>query len=138
MVEFTAVSKPVEKDIEVIEKGLREYNRSFTGLEQPEDKAVYIKDGEEIKGGIVFVCFKPWCYVKMLWVSEELRGGGYGAELLAAAEDEARRQGSSRVMLDTFSFQAPEFYKKQGYSVVSQIEGFPIDSAARLWLTKQL
>lgn len=139
MLKITTDYKPSQKDMDVIENGLTEYNKNKTGLEMPPTtNAVYVKDGDEIKGGVVFVCMKPWTYVKQLWVSEELRGTGYGAKLLAAAEDEARKQGSSKVMLDTFSFQAPEFYKKQGYTVISNIEGYPIEGAKRYWLTKEL
>ena len=138
MLNLTTDNKPSQKDMDVIDNGLTEYNKKKTGLDMPTPNAVYVKDCNEIKGGVVFVCMKPWTYVKQLWVSEELRGAGYGAKLLSAAEDEARKQGSSKVMLDTFSFQAPEFYKKQGYSVISNIEGYPIEGAKRYWLTKEL
>ena len=35
--------------------------------------------------------------------------------LLDRAEDEARRRGARRMLLNTFSFQAPGFYDRQGY-----------------------
>lgn len=138
MLKLTIDNNPSEKDTDVIDNGLTEYNQKKTGFGEPVKRAIYVKDGDEIKGGIVFVCMKPWAYVKQLWVSEELRGYGYGAKLLATAEDEAREQGSSKVMLDTFSFQAPEFYKKQGYSVISSIDDYPMDGVKRYWLAKEL
>lgn len=139
MLKITKEQNPSKKDLDVIENGLTEYNKKKTGLDiPPSTNAVYVKDGEEIKGGVVFVCMKPWTYVKQLWVSEELRGAGYGAKLLSAAEDEARKQGSTKIMLDTFSFQAPDFYKKQGYSVISSIVDYPIEGTKRYWLTKGL
>ncbi|WP_272899885.1 GNAT family N-acetyltransferase [Tolypothrix bouteillei] len=45
---------------------------------------------------------------------ESFRGEGYGDALLATAEQEAVKRGCQYVYLDTFSFQAPEFYRKQG------------------------
>ena len=138
MPEITDVSEAEKEDIDVIEAGLREFNRRHTGLEKAERRAVYIKQGGAILGGIVYACLKPWTYIQLLWVSDELRGRGYGAKLIKAAEDDARKKGSTKVMVDTFSFQAPEFYKKQGYSVISKIDGFPVEGASRIWLTKQL
>ena len=138
MPEITAVSEAEKEDIDVIEAGLREFNRRHTGLEKVEKQAVYIKNDGDICGGIVYACLKPWTYIKLLWVSDELRGGGYGAKLMKAAEDDARKRGSTKVMVDTFSFQAPEFYKKLGYSEVSRIDGYPIEGASRIWLVKQL
>ncbi len=138
MIAFEADNNAKEDDINIIEKGLREYNRRHTGLEKVEKQAVYIKKDGDIFGGIVYVCLKPWTYVKLLWVGDELRGRGYGAKLMKAAEDDARKRGSTKVMVDTFSFQAPGFYKKLGYSEVSRIDGYPIEGASRIWLVKQL
>jgi ribosomal protein S18 acetylase RimI-like enzyme len=138
MFEFVADSEANEKDINIIEAGLREYNKKHTGLNAQKKRAVYIKEDGKILGGIVYVCMQPWAYVNLLWVSDELRGKGYGSKLLKNAEDDAKKQGSSKIMLDTFSYQAPEFYKKQGYNIISEINGYPIDGVARYWLSKEL
>ena len=60
MPELIFDEKPNEKDIEVIEEGLREFNRRHTGLDRPEKRAIYIRDAHSIKGGIVYLCMKPW------------------------------------------------------------------------------
>ena len=138
MLKLTDVCEPKKEDIDFIEAGLREYNRSHTGIEALKKNAVFAKEENEIIGGIIYVCFKPWAYIQLLWVSDDLRGKGYGAKLIKAAEDDARRKGSTKAMVDTFSFQAPEFYRKQGYSEVSRIEGYPIEGSSRIWLVKQL
>jgi GNAT superfamily N-acetyltransferase len=72
-----------------------------------------------------------------MWVREDLRGSGYGQRLLALAEDEARKRGAKNSYLDTFSFQAPGFYKKYGYRVFGELPDFPTGHQ-RYFLTKQL
>ena len=42
--------------------------------------------------------------------------------LLRRVEEEGRRQGARRVLLNTFSFQAPGFYEKQGYRCFGALE----------------
>jgi ribosomal protein S18 acetylase RimI-like enzyme len=72
-----------------------------------------------------------------LWVSEEVRGQGYGQALLEAAEEAARKRGCKNVNLDTMSFQAPAFYQKLGYRIFGQLDDFPT-GYTRYYLTKQL
>ena len=78
-----------------------------------------------------------WLYVDLLWVKDELRKKGYGQRLMDLLEDEARKLGAKNAYLDTFSFQAPDFYKKQGYQVFGELQDFP-PGHQRYFLTKQL
>jgi len=53
------------------------------------------------------------------------------------AEVEARKRGARYAYLDTFDFQAPEFYKKYGYEVFGVLEDFP-SGHTRYFMKKQL
>jgi hypothetical protein len=44
---------------------------------------------------------------------------------MAAMEDAARRRGCRAAWLDTFSFQAPGFYRGLGYRVFGKLAGYP-------------
>ena len=52
-----------------------------------------------------------------LIVGEACRKTGLGSRLVRAVEDAYRGKGYDIVTLTTFGFQAPEFYKKLGYTV---------------------
>ena len=45
------------------------------------------------------------------------RGQNIGTKLVQAVEEEYRNKGFEKISLTTFGFQAPEFYKKLGYTL---------------------
>lgn len=92
---------------------------------------------QEVVGGVIGNTYWGWFYIGLMWVKEELRGLGHGRRLMEQAEEEARRRGVKNVYLDTFSFQAPNFYIKQGYQVFGVLPDFP-PGHQRYFLTKQL
>jgi ribosomal protein S18 acetylase RimI-like enzyme len=63
--------------------------------------------------------------ITSLWVHPSLRRNGYGSRLLQTLEQEARSQQCHSALLDTYSFQAPEFYQRLGYEVFGVIDGYP-------------
>ena len=88
-------------------------------------------------GGLVAQTFMGWLAVDGLWVAAEHRGRGHATALMARAEDEARRRGATDSVLDTFSFQAPGFYRKLGYRDFARLDGFPAGHC-RHYMTKSL
>ena len=88
-------------------------------------------------GGLLGETYWGWLYVETLYVSDELRGQGWGTKLLAEGEAEALRRGCRAVHLDTMSYQALPFYEKLGYTVWGTLENF-IDGHDRYFLQKQL
>ncbi len=94
------------------------------------------RDGDLV-GGLVGATFMGWLSVDGLWVAEGHRGRGHGAALMARAEEEARARGATDSVLDTFSFQAPGFYRKLGYRDFARLDGFPA-GGSRHYMTKAL
>lgn len=92
---------------------------------------------EEIVGGVIGATHWNWLHIDLMWVKEELRGCGYGHRLLTLAEEEARKRGAEHAYLDTFSFQAPDFYKRHGYQIFGELPDFP-PGHLRYYLTKEL
>jgi GNAT superfamily N-acetyltransferase len=132
------VEKPEESAWGIIGRGISQYNLQHAGEEGFQRLCFVLQTAEEeIVGGVIGELYWGWFHVDLLWVKDELRGRGYGRRLLTTVEDEARRRGARHAYLDTFSFQAPDFYKEQGYRVFGELENFP-PGHRRYFLTKQL
>lgn len=53
------------------------------------------------------------------------KGMGLGRKVMELAEQEAKRRGLIGIWLDTFSFQAPNFYLKLGFKEFGRVTDFP-------------
>jgi GNAT superfamily N-acetyltransferase len=123
---------------EIIGGGISDFNAEQAGDDHGKNLCFVVQgpDGE-IVGGVIGATYWDWLYVNLMWLKAELRGCGFGSQLLLAAEAEARQRGAKHAYLDTFSFQAPEFYKKYGYEVFGVLEDFPAGHR-RYFLKKEL
>lgn len=92
----------------------------------------------EIVGGITGIIFWYHLHIDFLWVDEALRGEGYGKKLLDHMETIARENNCRLIQLDTFSFQAPDFYQKYGYQIVGIIKEHPTKDFQQYYLEKRL
>ena len=127
-----------ESAINVIGPGIHNFNEEQAGENGYQRLCFVLRAPDEtIVGGLIGATYWAWLYVDLLWVSAGLRGRGYGHRLLTLAEDEARRRGAKNAYLDTFSFQAPDFYKQHGYQVFGELRDFPAGHQ-RYFLTKSL
>lgn len=88
-------------------------------------------------GGLVAAHYWNAMFVDYLWVHERLRGRGIGTELMTRAEESLRAHGGEIVFLSTWSFQAPGFYEKLGYSAFGRLEGVP-PGGSRTWYAKRV
>ena len=66
-----------------------------------------------------------------------LTTGGYGARLMGEIESLARERGCQQAHVDTFSFQAREFYESLNYHVFATLDDYP-PGHARYYLRKTL
>ncbi|WP_172385013.1 N-acetyltransferase [Streptomyces sp. MNP-20] len=95
-------------------------------------------DDDVLVGGLSGHTWAGWLHVGLLWVAPGARGAGLGARLLARAEAVAlAERGCLNSRLETWDFQAPVFYEKQGYAVVCAIPDYP-EGVTEYTLTKRL
>ena len=132
------VDDPEESAWGIIGRGVGTFNKQQAG-ENDFQRLCYVLNSpeKEIVGGVLAELYWKWLFIELLWVKEELRGQGYGHTLLTKVETEARNRGARNAYLDTFSFQAPEFYAKHGYRQFGKLQDFP-KGHQRLFLTKLL
>ncbi|TWF86987.1 GNAT family N-acetyltransferase [Streptomyces capillispiralis] len=91
-----------------------------------------------LAGGLVGHTWTTWLHVTYLWVDDRHRGAGLGSRLLAEAERVASAErGCTASRLETWDFQAPGFYRRQGYEVVCVIPDYP-PGITEYTLTKRL
>ena len=110
----------------IIGGGINEFNNQQAGESNGKMLCYLLEtDGKEVVGGVIGETHWDWLYINLMWIREDLRGRGYGKQLLELAEEEARKRGAKNAYLDTFSFQAPGFYKKLGYQVFGELQDFP-------------
>lgn len=130
--------KPTDEMWEVIGHGIHNYNVQQAGESQRSEVCFIIQSPDgKVVGGLIGETHWDWLYINLLFVKEELRGQGFGQQLLTLAEEKARQLGAKSVYLDTFSFQAPEFYQRNGYQVFGVLKDFP-PGHQRYYLAKQL
>lgn len=115
-----------EEETGFIRYKLVKHNKSIVEYTEEEKMSFTIKDeNDNIFGGLVghtdWGCF----FIDLLWLDDALRGLGKGQELIAMAEQYAREEACHLMRLETFSFQAPEFYKKLGFKVMGELKDFP-------------
>ena len=106
-------SAPDLAEIQALEDRIYEYNVASTGHADGELLAVLLRDPSgALFGGLSGNTWSGWLEIRLFWVHEDQRGRGHGTRLLAAAEAEARARGCHTAIVDTPSFQAPDFYQR--------------------------
>ncbi|MQT15188.1 GNAT family N-acetyltransferase [Segnochrobactrum spirostomi] len=129
-------SQPDERDIRLIDEGLDTFNASKAGPDNAQDLWIMARQGDgSLLGGLKGRTFYGWLFIDWLWVSPAARGHGIGARLLARAEHEAKQRQCIGAYVDTFSFQAPEFYRRNGYVEFGRIAELPPGHFC-IWLKK--
>jgi GNAT superfamily N-acetyltransferase len=117
---------PSDNAIQALRYELIAYNITTAAIDTSRDVAVWLRDTHgSLMGGAVGTVWGQCLKVHYLWVHPSLRGHGYGRRLLQTLEQEARAQHCHTASLDTYSFQAPDFYRRLGYEVFGVVDGYP-------------
>ena len=121
-----------------VDAGLDEHNAASASLEDVRPLHVIATDEHgKVCGGAIGRTWGQCCELLQLWVAAAHRSQKVGTRLMDAYEREAAARGCRLVYLDSFSFQAPEFYVQRGYVEALRTAGFP-GGIAKITLHKRL
>lgn len=116
-------------DIKIIVDGLNGYNlEKVAGLASvwtPLEFAIKSENDNIVGGILAGINYWNGLEIKILWIDEKYRNQGFGTKLLNHLESSAKQLGASMAMVDTFDFQAEDFYTKNNYKVIGEIKDFP-------------
>lgn len=128
---------PSEADNAILREGIVAFNESIVG-ERDKEFSIFLKDDlGNIFGGIQAFLGSESIYIELLWIEGNLQKQGYGTQLLDTAEQEAVKNGCSFSAVDTFDFQAEEFYLKHGYERIGELKNCWLGHS-KLFLRKNL
>jgi GNAT superfamily N-acetyltransferase len=121
---------PAAADLEALRAGLHAFNIDEAAMDQGQRMAIFRRDEEgQIMAGIYGWLWGECLEIFQLWIAEPLRGQGLGSQLLAQIEAAGRERGARLAVLDTFSFQAPAFYQRDGYEAFGVVQGYGVGHA---------
>ena len=133
MTEFQDFIKQVFKE---------QYEASFGSarLEELEPKDYYLTREEE--GRLIALLHAQQVleniHIKALVVDKEHQKKGLGASLLAELEEKAAEVGATNITLSTKSYQAKDFYVKQGYEIYASLSDVPQRGVTKYHFIKRL
>jgi hypothetical protein len=91
----------------VIGQGLREFNTKQAGEDHRKELCLVLySPDQQIVGGVIAEIYWNWLFINVMWVK-------------------AAKLGARHAFLDTFTFQAPGFYEKNGYTAFGKLNDFP-------------
>lgn len=132
------VSRNNEDPFDVLAGFLKAFNEAHAGKTKWVPLYLFARDeAGRLQGGIRGTTYWSWCFIEILAVAEDCRKRGIGSELLARAETVARERGCIGIYLWTTSYQAPEFYKRNGYTEFGRLPDLPPGHSAH-WFMKRL
>ena len=118
--------EPKLDDFKELSTGLLSHHASQGPPRTWQKYCIFLKDKEgKAHAGIIVTFLWNGMHIDSLWVENALRGQDYGNKLMKMAEDEAIKRGCTIAYTDTFTWQAPSFYEKLGYSLYGKLDDFP-------------
>ncbi|MFB9135406.1 GNAT family N-acetyltransferase [Vibrio sp. AK197] len=124
---------------EVIYKGLQSFNARHLPEGEVYSIACFEQDAQfNVLGGLIGEVFKTTLFVEYLWVDETHRASGLGRALMSEMEHQVRKLGVCDLCLDTYTFQAREFYIRMGFEEVGRYSDFPAQGIDKIFMQKRL
>ena len=93
---------------------------------------------DQLAGGIVGKKQYDTLHISLLGVDEAHQKSGIGSKLMAAMEQKALQEEVKTITLTTKSYQALDFYLKNGYEVFGELADVPLVGTTKYYLVKRI
>ena len=131
--------KPEQNDLDFIRDGIRAYNHMYLPDGDVDAIGCFARNDEDkVIGGLTGEMYNNTVFVEYLWIDAEARTSGLGSKLIALLEEQVKPLGVTHLYLDTYSFQALDFYLKLGFEKVGQYSGYPAAGIDKYFLQKKI
>lgn len=124
------ITPSTELEKQYVSDRLSEFNQQHVpNVQSPSSIAIELvakDDRGKVIGGIAAILYN-WhvLFIDVLWVDPSHQGKGCGSRLVQGAEAQAKALGCYLIHLDTFDFQAKDFYLKNGYEIFGTLNECP-------------
>jgi GNAT superfamily N-acetyltransferase len=116
----------------IIEPPLAHNQWHGLGLEGEEMAFALSDDDGAIAGGLLGFWRDGWLFVASLSVRDDLRGHGFGRGLVQQAIAWVRQRDGKGLWLDSYGFQAPDFYRHLGFREMGRLPDY-LPGSDRIW-----
>ncbi len=129
MDDFKEIKKCTDDEKKIIIDALVQFNAAQVPFTHPShvDLSYSVKNQQGVVIGGILARIYCWgvVFVDILWINDHYRGQGLGTTLLNKVEEDAKAQQCHLIHLDTFDFQAKDFYEKNGFEIYGVLDNCP-------------
>ncbi|MFC3909299.1 GNAT family N-acetyltransferase [Legionella dresdenensis] len=76
-------------------------------------------------------------YIDILWLEEGYRRQKLGTEIINTIAEQANKNNIKKLYVDTYDFQAVDFYVKQGFLIIAEVKNYLLEHDL-VYLKKEL
>lgn len=98
-----------------LDQRLIAFNRDHVEWETDIFQVILRSEDNQLIGGARGIVRMQAVEVRGLWLDPEYRNSGWGERIIRCLEQEAEKRGAKSALLDTYDFQARQFYERLGY-----------------------
>lgn len=131
------LANPTDEQAAAVERGLDEHNAGVASVRSATPVRAVFVDSGRVVAGVVGTAYWGKIHIRILWVHPDYQSGALGSRLVDWVEERGRELRCTAALVDTMSFQAPEFYERRGYRQFGVSQGYE-GGASRHYFEKEL
>ncbi|MGE3319480.1 MAG: GNAT family N-acetyltransferase [Candidatus Berkiella sp.] len=122
-IEYTIDQNPKPEDDKILREGIVNFNKEVI-KEKATHFSIFAKNNSQVVGGALVWEHSDALYIDVLWLHKNYRKKGIGTKIISMIDTVAIDKGISKIFVDTYEFQAQEFYQKHGFNGIGTIPGY--------------